>query len=330
MASDKIVITTIFPASAAVREFSTLENFDLIVVGDKKTPEGWTLDRCNYSPWNDARFENSRLAELIPFDHYSRKNLGYVLAMREGATTVVDTDDDNFPLPNFGFPSTSFSGDTTNEGMGFVNVYGHFTDKKIWPRGLPVRDILKEGRPFSLHNEHSEIGVWQGLANGDPDVDALYRLTDNSECIFSEREPLVLEKGTWSPFNSQNTLFRRELLPLLYLPVSVSFRFTDILRSFVSQPIMWANGYRLGFTAATVFQARNPHNYLSDLVSEFPMYESSEVLPEILSAALSPTDSILSSLLNAYEALLSNKIVLDNEMVCLDAWIAECATNGFS
>lgn len=329
MATDKIVITTIFPASPAVQKFSTLENFDLIVVGDKKTPPGWTLGRCNYSPWDDARFENSRLAKLIPFDHYSRKNLGYILAMREGATTVVDTDDDNFPLPNFGFPSTSFSGNTSSEDMGFINVYSHFTDKKIWPRGLPVRDILKEGPAFSLHDEHSEIGVWQGLANGDPDVDALYRLTDNSECIFLEREPIVLGAGTWSPFNSQNTVFRRELLPLLYLPVSVSFRFTDILRSFVCQPIMWANGYRLGFTEATVFQDRNPHNYLADLISEFPMYESSETVAGILSGASSPADSVLSSLVKAYEALRANKIVLDNEMICLDAWVEECASHGF-
>lgn len=330
MVASKIVVTTIFTPSPALQKFSTLEDFDLIVVGDKKTPRGWALENSDYSPWDDSRFENSQLAQSIPQNHYSRKNLGYVLAMREGATTVIDTDDDNFPLPNFGFPITSFFGETTAEDLGFVNVYSRFTEKKIWPRGLPVRDILKERVPFQLHEEHSEIGVWQGLANGDPDVDALYRLTDNSECIFSEREPLVLGKGTWSPFNSQNTLFRRELFPLLYLPVSVSFRFTDILRSFVAQPIMWSNGYRVGFTSATVFQDRNPHDYLSDLISEFPMYESTEKICEILSAVSSPADSILSSLVNAYEALLESNIVLAKEMVCLDAWVAECAENGFS
>lgn len=104
--------------------------------------------------------------------------------MREGATAVVDTDNDNFPLPNFGFPCTSFFGDTTGESMGLVNVYSHFTDKKIWLKGLPVRGILKEGPPLSPHNNHSKIGVWQGLANGGPDVNALYRLTETSECIF--------------------------------------------------------------------------------------------------------------------------------------------------
>lgn len=330
MASNKIVITTIFTPSPALLRFSTLENFDLIVVGDRKTPLGWSLAGCDYSPWDDPRLNRSRLAQAVPHNHYSRKNLGYVLAMQGGATTIIDTDDDNFPLPNFGFPSTSFLGDTTDENLGFVNVYAEFTGKKIWPRGLPVRDILRPARPLQLQAKHSEIGVWQGLANGDPDVDALYRLTDNSECIFSQREPLVLARGTWSPFNSQNTLFRRELFPLLYLPVSVSFRFTDILRSFVAQPIMWANGYRVGFTEATVLQERNPHDYLADLVSEFKMYETTDSMIEILSAGQSPAVSILSSLVSSYEALLKNKIVLDEEMDCLDAWVEECIKHGFS
>ena len=40
----------------------------------------------------------------------------------------------------------------------------------------------------------------------------------------------------------------------MYLPTFVTFRFTDILRSYVAQPIMWNAGYRLGFTNATVTQ----------------------------------------------------------------------------
>ena len=60
---------------------------------------------------------------------------------------------------------------------------------------------------------------------------------------------MVLGTGTMSPFNTQNTLIRKELFALLYLPTYVTFRFTDILRGLVAQPIMWAAGYALGFTA---------------------------------------------------------------------------------
>lgn len=70
----------------------------------------------------------------------------------------------------------------------------------------------------------------QGLADENPDVDAIYRLTNDTPCYFDERAPVVLEAGTLCPFNSQNTATRRELFPLLYMPVFITFRFTDILR----------------------------------------------------------------------------------------------------
>ena len=71
-------------------------------------------------------------------------------------------------------------------------------------------------------------------------------------------------------------LFRKEFFPLLYLPSFVTFRFTDILRGFVAQPILWKAGFNLGFTEATVFQERNAHNYVRDFESEIPMYLHTE------------------------------------------------------
>ena len=329
MAAKQIVITTIFPPSRAVKMFSKLPDYSVIVVGDKKTPEPWSQEGVEFSPWNDRRFLNSRLAELIPFNHYSRKNLGYVIAMQKTPVSIIDSDDDNLPLEDFGFPELSFIGNVTPENQGFVNVYQYFSEKQIWPRGLPVLDILKRS-PQKFGVRGSEIGIWQGLANGDPDVDAIYRLTDNTECIFDEREPLVLGRGTWSPFNSQNTLFRPELFPLLYLPISVSFRFTDILRSLVAQPIAWGLGYQVGFTKATVFQERNPHNHLEDLLSEVPMYSATSQIPLMLEQATLPRSSILSCLINSYEELLKHGVVSKAELFALEAWTAECEQLGFS
>jgi hypothetical protein len=112
------------------------------------------------------------------------------------------------------------------------------------------------------------------LADEDPDVDAIYRLVVGKACIFRERAPVVLAKGTLCPWNSQNTAVRRELFPLLYLPVTVTFRFTDILRSLVAQPIMAAAGYGLGFLGATVVQKRNPHDPMADSENLLAAYES--------------------------------------------------------
>ena len=38
----------------------------------------------------------------------------------------------------------------------------------------------------------------------------------------------------YSPFNSQNTIWFKEIFPLLYLPVSCSMRATDIIRGLVA------------------------------------------------------------------------------------------------
>ena len=53
------------------------------------------------------------------------------------------------------------------------------------------------------------------------------------EVTFSWDE-FAISLITYSPFNSQNTLWRKELLPLAYLPSKVTFRYTDILRGMIA------------------------------------------------------------------------------------------------
>lgn len=325
-----VVITTIFPPSEAIVRLAGLENVDLIVVGDKKTPTGWTSDGVHFYSWDDVRLETFESFRVTPLNHYSRKNLGYLTAMERGADNIIDTDDDNIPLESFGFPPFSLTASTTGERLGFINPYCFFTPQKIWPRGLPLSQIVRDDSELALSMESVEVGVWQGLANGDPDVDAIYRLTSDKACIFEDREPVVLGEGTWSPFNSQNTIFRRELFPLLYLPVSVSFRFTDILRSYVAQPIMWALGYRLGFTQATVFQDRNPHDYLDDFISEIPMYLSAASVKDKLLEVQSSPGSAIDRLTRSYALLRDEEVVTDSETVALEAWVADCRRLGFN
>jgi len=330
LSASKIVITTIFPPSPAVNKFASLAGVELVVVGDKKTPPHWSLPGAEYFGWDDSRLSRLHSYKETPFNHYSRKNLGYLMAIDSGARYIIDTDDDNFPLENFGFPAFSTEALCTEENLGFINAYRFFTTQKIWPRGLPLAQVLRDDSNLPLSAQTVEVGVWQGLANGDPDVDAIYRLASNESCTFGEHEPVVLGTGTWSPFNSQNTLFRQELFPLLYLPISVTFRFTDILRSYVAQPIMWSLGFHLGFTNATVFQDRNPHNYIDDLESELPMYRASDSLNETLMLSQTDGESILDRLVRAYEALHRAKIVSQQELRSVGAWVADCQQLGFS
>lgn len=296
-----------------------------MVAGDRKSPARWSCGATAYLSPADQEKLGYRLLKLLPWNHYCRKMTAYLWAAKTGAEVLADTDDDNIPLKGWDFPSFSGKFDTLSAKPGFVNVYKFFTRQHIWPRGLPLRLVSAPGAPAKTALRKCEVGVWQGLADEDPDVDAIYRLTINKPCYFGVRRPLVLPEGVLSPFNSQNTFFRRELFPLLYLPAFVTFRFTDILRGLVAQPVMWAAGYRLGFTKATVIQKRNPHDYMKDFESEIPCYRYCEEAPALAGAAVKKGRSVACNLQAAYAALHRRGIVEARELRLLDAWLRDIA-----
>jgi len=322
IAQKTIVITSIFHPTEAVVSFSKMTNHHLIVVGDKKTPAEWHCANVEYLSIAIQKSLSFELGKTLPFNHYCRKMLGYLKAIENGAEYIVDTDDDNYPKANWEFPKFESTFDCINSDMGFVNIYQLFTDQKIWPRGLPLQMITKD---FKLREKIAakdcRVGIWQALADEDPDVDAVYRLTSDLPCYFNEIEPVVLDKGTICPFNTQNTIIRKELFVLLYLPTYVTFRFTDILRGLIAQPIMWLYNYQLGFTNATVVQKRNPHNYMDDFISELPMYRYANEVIDWVQGAISVNESIETNLYNAYGALLAAGIVCNEEMHTLSCWI---------
>jgi hypothetical protein len=303
-----------------------LQDYQLIVVGDKKTPDDWHCNNVDYLSLKHQELLKFKLSKILPHNHYCRKMLGYLKAIKNGADYIIDTDDDNIPKVNWEFPVFEEKYDCISKDRGFVNIYQLYTSQKIWARGLPLNLINRE---FQLEKDFSveccKVGIWQGLADEDPDVDAIYRLTSDKACYFDERSPIVLGKGTISPFNSQNTIIRRELYPLMYLPAYVTFRFTDILRGLVAQPIMWLYDYQLGFTNATVVQKRNPHDYMKDFISEIPMYQNCEKVIDLVSKSISKSDSIEINLYNAYKSLFNENIVCKKEMITLEAWLKDIA-----
>ena len=320
-----IVITSIYPPTDAVRAFVEHVGDRLIVVGDRRSPPGWALPPAEYLT-ADAQEGSGRLAPLLPWNHYCRKMLGYIRAVERGAEVIYDTDDDNAPKTGWGIPPFDGAWHTSAPSLGWVNVYRWFTDAHIWPRGFPLRFVGDTKTGPSSEREAiapATVGVWQALADGDPDVDAIYRLVDGRACFFQDGDPLVLGEGTLCPFNSQATAFRKLCFPLLYLPASVTSRVTDILRGLVAQPILWAAGLRLGFTSATVFQDRNPHDLLRDFEAEIPLYLHTETIVATVSAVVRSGTSIEGNLVAAYEALSRAGFVDATEPTRVEAWLAE-------
>ena len=60
-----------------------------------------------------------------------------------------------------------------------------------WPRGLPL-DMIHQPLTKSFSNAQREIkfGVLQSLADIQPDVDAIYRLTKETPFVFERPAPI--------------------------------------------------------------------------------------------------------------------------------------------
>lgn len=315
-----IVITSIFSPTEAVRKFAKIREWHVIVVGDKKSPLEYKVDNCTFLSVENKL--NCQLEDVLPYNHYARKMLGYVYAIKHGAECLADSDDDNIPYDDWGVPDFDGQYLTYSSNKGFVNIYEYFSSQKIWPRGFPLNKVSTKTFLISeLKEQVQNVGIWQGLADKSPDVDAIYRLTDDGECFFKKKSPIVLDTSTYCPFNSQNTIFRKELFPLMYLPATVSFRFTDILRGLMAQPIMQLYGFKLGFCNATVLQERNEHDYLKDFQSEIPMYLNVEKVIDAVKQGISIKNSIGENLYFAYEVLFKAGIVKEDELTICQAWL---------
>src|SRR5205085_2214366 len=94
-----IVVTTIIQQpNACLRALASRADGNMFIVGDAPSPKSFDLPGAHWYPLERQSSEFSTLADAIPTRHYARKNIGYLAAIKSGATSIHDIDDDNFPL----------------------------------------------------------------------------------------------------------------------------------------------------------------------------------------------------------------------------------------
>lgn len=245
---------------------------------------------------------------------------------------IIETDDDNFPKPAFWNDRVRSASVPVAKQRGWLNAYAYFSDQNIWPRGLPLDEVRAQVPAFeTLGLERVDMPIQQGLADENPDVDAIYRLVLPLPLNFRADRQLALGAGVWCPFNSQNTTWWRDAYPLLYLPAYCSFRMTDIWRSFVAQRIGWENGWHLLFDAPTVWQERNEHNLMRDFKDEVPGYLHNRAIGEALGklSLRGGGEHLAENLRRCYEALVAGSFIDDAEMPLLEAWLNDLQQTGW-
>ncbi len=318
-----IVITTINKKTKAIKKFANLlKDWQIILVGDKKSQKIKSENNITFLSIEDQKKLNFNITKQLPYNHYCRKNIGYLYAIKLGANVIYDTDDDNIPYNNWIFPKFECQ-NYIKSNKKFINIYKYFSHENVWPRGFPLNEITQINQ-LKIHNiqQNKKIGAWQGLADIEPDVDAIYRLTINKKITFKNKKSVFLNKNTYCPFNSQNTLWNKEVFPFMYLPSTVNFRFTDILRGYIAQRLFWQHNFYLGFTKATVYQERNQHNLIKDFKDEIECYINIIPIINLLDKCKLGKEKN-KNIIKIYKTLKNNNFIKKRELTILKAWIKD-------
>ncbi len=264
-----IVTTTINPITEALRRFQQMHGWELVVVGDLKTPKDYRLDRGIYLSPEDQNRIDSELSELIGWNCIQRRNFGLIQAARLGADIVALVDDDNIPLPGWGEGlllgrETELNYYETD--LPAFDPLGVTNHAQLWHRGYPLELLSKRGRN-RLVRKVVKPNIQADLWNGDPDVDAFCRMQYQPKCEFhSELFPLGSNRP--SPFNSQNTFVEASILPDYFLFPHVG-RMDDIWAAYYVQGL----GAQVVYGKPSVQHVRNPHNPVADLEAEWLGYK---------------------------------------------------------
>ena len=315
-----LVLTTIFPPRKDVYRLSKVKDFNLIVVGDKKTPDDWSVKNSIYlSPENQIKLF-PKFSKVLPWNLYARKNLGYLYAISEKSDIIGETDDDVSPYKNFPPKLTKITNVSVLSHQKFINIYPYFGAKSVWPRGFPLDEITQK-QTVKKTEKKVRGYIYNSVIDKDSDFDAIYRLISDKPVKFTKKKSFALGKGSYCPLNSQCTFFYPEAYMLLYIPSLVNQRVEDILRGYIAQRLLWEINGNLVFAPTTTFTSnRNAHNYLKDFQCEMPLYLLTKQLISVLDS-LSLSKDLGKSLIKVYSEISKIGIVKKEETEIVTEWV---------
>lgn len=278
-------------------KFGHLDNVDVVLVPDRKTPQG-AYTRCQDLTRKGLRCACPSLEEqdaylrklgvppdFIPYNSDNRRNVGYLMAWESGAEILVSIDDDNFCRPDEDFLAEHAVVDrgatrqtVAESETGFLDICDLLEFEKprpVYARGFPYyARHLEENRRFSEQDVtvHLNAGLWIM----DPDIDGITWLVAKPKVKDFKGKSLVLGPKSWSPVNTQNTGIARAAIPAYYfirmgyplsgMPID---RYGDIFSGYFAQACAKHMGACVRVGTPVAEHRRNSHNYLKDASNEW-------------------------------------------------------------
>lgn len=321
-----VVITTINPPTETIMKHINNDEYDVIIVGDHKTPsEHYANLKCIYLDVPSQKKLFPELSELLPYNHYCRKNLGYLYAIKKGYKIIYETDDDN--VPNDDFDRVLQHGDLqmiTEQNNTWINIFKYFTNNGyIWPRGFPL-SLLKHNPNYLIQPTNKTPSIINGLVENDPDVDALFRIICNHQpsIQWDKDKRILINNENVCVFNSQNTFWLNpEVFMCTFIPCSVSFRYCDILRGIISNIVLKKTNNYMMYASPNVIQYRNQHDLMSDFKSEYEMYVHNENILKFIAYKVENATTLKEIMSAIYNNLL-NTVVGQKDLDILCKWFS--------
>jgi len=305
--------------------------------------------------WDSVDGPFGSFVRSTPWKHFCRKNIGYLFAIMHGAEFIFDFDDDNFvKVHDDGTPWKILpDGDTmykmklkdTNFVMQGANAFNHHPMMKAsvsesWARGFPIeliQDIHTRGKvayefdlPFKTRSK--EIGVIQFLADGNPDIDAMHRLSKPLPMTFpvEDAKSVLVPTHAYAPYNAQATIHTHNAFWAMLLPGTVPGRISDIWRSYFAQCIFADTGLQLVFSPPKIYQERNEHNYLGDFDAEQDLYAKSGKLIEYLSQwDCEKCDTVPKRMEQLWIDLYERGYIEINDVYAVQMWLGALTQSGY-
>ena len=229
--------------------------------------------------------------DLIPWKRVQRRNLGYYFAYKENYNYLITIDDDNYPLTkdliikhieNLESKENEIIS-PKNEQISWYNPCS-LLPNRIVHRGFPHHLVYKK-QEFILKKGLGRVVASEGFWLGDPDITALSRVEGNP--LNTKIEKIELKNNFClsfllkSPHNTQNTAYRREIIPALFLSAKIG-RYDDIWASYFLKALMYIKEDLISYGYPLVRQDRNDHDILHDLELElYGMKNTVEFVDEL-------------------------------------------------
>jgi len=235
-----------------------------------RTPHGeYKSIDCIYIHPDYQELKYKSLSDIIGWNCIQRRNIGFIEAYNAGAEIIATVDDDNIPYDDWGkdlLINKLIEIDCYENEKNFFDPLSITNIDHMWHRGYPIQMLSTRLNNKFVGKKKILPLVQVDLWDGEPDVDAICRLTNNQPSIKIVGPFPYTCKGM-TIFNSQNTFIHRSLFPN-YCVVAKADRMDDIWGSILLQKKHFESLPFIVFNRPSVYQKRNYHDVINDLERE--------------------------------------------------------------